>query len=96
MQNVNNNNLNIGLIAKSILRADSSLDSEVKKYFFKNLLTWSVVEKQAWGNIAVNWEIIYVAIPGKHFTHLQLGPYVFGQWHIFFHDLVSVHYHCVF
>lgn len=45
MQNVNNNNLNIGLIAKK--RADSSLDSEVKKYFKKNLLTWSVVEKQA-------------------------------------------------
>lgn len=69
MQNVNNNNLNIGLIAKK--RADSSL------------------EKKAWGNIAVNWEIIYVAIPGKHFTHLQLGPYVFGQWHIFFFMLLS-------
>lgn len=35
MQNVNNNNLNIGLIAKSILRADSSLDSEVKKIFLR-------------------------------------------------------------
>lgn len=37
MQNVNNNNLNIGLIAKSILRADSSLDSEVKKNIFKKI-----------------------------------------------------------